>query len=85
MSTENPNWQITSAGIYRKFSFHNFSQAFAFMTQVALLAEKYNHHPDWKNSFKVVEITYFTHDQSAITELDWSMSFRIDKLYTVGR
>lgn len=81
MTAKNPLWKITDAGIYRKFTFQSFSQAFAFMTQVAFLAEKSNHHPDWKNSFKTVEITYFTHDKSAITELDWNLSFQIDQLY----
>lgn len=81
MKTKNSNWKITEKGIYRQFIFQNFRQAFGFMTQVALLAEKHNHHPDWKNSFKIVEITYFTHDKNSITELDWKMSRLIDNIY----
>ena len=81
MSKENSNWMVQEQGLYRRFIFENFREAFSFMTQVALLAEKYNHHPDWSNSFKTVDIRYYTHDQDAITELDWQMSVRIDRCY----
>lgn len=56
--------------ITRKFVFKNFSEAFAFMTRAALMAEKLDHHPEWSNVYKTVEVTLSTHDAGGITELD---------------
>ena len=69
-------WQ-ESAGrnaIAKTFTFKNFNQAFAFMTRSALLAEKMNHHPEWFNVYKTVEITLTTHDADGVTELDVRMA-----------
>jgi 4a-hydroxytetrahydrobiopterin dehydratase len=67
-----PGW-VYDAGrraIVRDFKFGGFGAAFGFMTEVALLAEKANHHPDWSNSYDRVTIALSTHDQGGVTEKD---------------
>ena len=56
--------------IARKFVFRNFNEAFGFMSRVALMAEKLDHHPEWSNVYKTVEVTLSTHDSGGVTELD---------------
>jgi 4a-hydroxytetrahydrobiopterin dehydratase len=56
--------------IAKKFVFKDFSEAFGFMTRSALLAEKMDHHPEWSNVYKTVEVTLATHDAGGVTELD---------------
>ena len=74
-------WQETENTLYRKFSFTDFSEAFAFMTRVAFLAEAMNHHPRWSNVWNTVEIWLNTHDAgNIITEKDRKLAPAIDKL-----
>lgn len=74
-------WQETENKLYRKFVFRNFSEAFAFMTRVAIEAEKMNHHPLWTNVWNTVEIWLSTHDAGdVITDKDRELAERIDKL-----
>lgn len=74
-------WQETENKLYRKFVFRNFSEAFAFMTRVAIEAEKMNHHPLWTNVWNTVEIWLSTHDAGDIvTDKDRELAHRIDKL-----
>ena len=74
-------WQQSNNKLYRKFQFKDFSEAFAFMTRVALEAEKMNHHPEWKNTWNTVEIWLSTHDAGDIvTEKDEALSKKIDSL-----
>lgn len=74
-------WQENNNALCRTFVFADFATAFAFITQVALLAEKHNHHPQWCNSWNVVEIKLSTHDAgNVITEKDRFMAAEIDKL-----
>jgi 4a-hydroxytetrahydrobiopterin dehydratase len=74
-------WTETNNSLYRKFEFGNFSEAFAFMTRVAMEAEKMNHHPLWTNVWNKVEIWLSTHDAGDIvTEKDKKLADRIDKL-----
>ena len=74
-------WQETENKLYRKFLFRNFSEAFAFMTRVAIEAEKMNHHPLWTNVWNTVEIWLSTHDAGdVITDKDRELAERIDKL-----
>lgn len=74
-------WAETDGSLRRRFEFKNFSQAFAFMTRVALLAETKGHHPDWSNSWNVVEISLTTHDAgSTVTDNDRAMAAAIDAL-----
>jgi 4a-hydroxytetrahydrobiopterin dehydratase len=56
--------------ITRKFEFRNFNEAFGFMSRAALMAEKIDHHPEWFNVYKTVEVTLSTHDAGGVTELD---------------
>jgi len=74
-------WTETNNTLYKKFEFNDFSEAFAFMTRVAMEAEKMNHHPLWTNVWNRVEIWLSTHDAGGIvTEKDKKLADRIDKL-----
>ena len=66
--------------ISRKFVFKDFNQAFGFMTRVALVAEKMDHHPEWFNVYKTVDVTLATHDAGGVTELDVKLAEAMDKL-----
>ena len=66
--------------ISRVFKFKNFVDAFGFMNQVAILAEKANHHPEWSNVYAKVEIVLTTHDAGGVTEKDIQLAKEIDKL-----
>ncbi len=69
-------WKLSGNGgsIHRRFVFNDFSEAFAFMTRSALVAEKLNHHPDWSNVYKTVDVTLSTHDAGGLTELDFRLA-----------
>ena len=74
-------WVESSGRLRRRFRFADFSAAFAFMTRVALLAEKAGHHPDWANSWNMVEISLTTHSAgSTVTDQDRSLAAAIDAL-----
>lgn len=73
-------WTLADKSLHKNFQFKNFSEAFAFMTRVAMEAEKLNHHPEWKNTYNKVSVTLSTHDAGGITELDFKLASRIDKL-----
>ncbi len=74
-------WTETDNKLYRKFEFSDFSEAFAFMTRVAIEAEKMNHHPLWSNVWNKVEIWLSTHDAGdVVTEKDRKLAEHIDKL-----
>ena len=74
-------WQEKNNTLYRQFTFKDFSEAFAFMTRVAFLAEKMNHHPNWSNVWNKVEITLSTHDAGdIITDKDRKLAKAIDGL-----
>jgi 4a-hydroxytetrahydrobiopterin dehydratase len=66
--------------ITRKFVFKDFNQAFGFMTRAALVAEKMDHHPEWFNVYKTVEVTLSTHDAGGVTELDAKLAAAMDRL-----
>ncbi len=66
--------------ITRKFVFADFSEAFGFMTRAALAAEKMDHHPEWFNVYKTVEVTLSTHDAGGLTERDIQLAEAMDKL-----
>ena len=65
--------------IRKTFTFANFSEAFAFMTRVALAAERMNHHPDWSNVYKTVAVTLSTHDAGGLTELDFELARKMNR------
>ena len=74
-------WQEVDGALYKKFVFANFAEAFGFMTRVAAMAEAQNHHPDWSNSWNVVEISLRSHDKGGkVTERDHRLAASIDEL-----
>jgi len=74
-------WQEIDNTLYSRFEFKDFSEAFAFMTRVALIAEKMNHHPKWSNVWNVVEVWLSTHDAGDIvTEKDRKLADKINAL-----
>ena len=78
-------WKEENNQLKRSFQFKNFIEAFAFMTKVALVAEKMNHHPNWSNVYNKVEITLFTHDaNNTVTDKDKKLANEIDKLFNGG-
>jgi 4a-hydroxytetrahydrobiopterin dehydratase len=66
--------------ISKKFSFADFNEAFGFMTRAAMVAEKLDHHPEWFNVYKTVEVTLSTHDAGGLTELDVKLAEAMDRL-----
>jgi 4a-hydroxytetrahydrobiopterin dehydratase len=77
-----PEWRDAPAGnaITRKFAFKDFNAAFAFMTRVALLAEKMDHHPEWFNVYNRVEIILSTHDVEGLSERDVKLAHAVDEI-----
>ena len=66
--------------IFKKFVFKDFNAAFGFMTRAALIAEQLDHHPEWFNVYKKVEVTLATHDAGGVTELDIELAEAMDRL-----
>ncbi len=74
-------WIEKNNKLTQTFEFRNFSEAWAFMSRVALAAEKMNHHPEWNNVYDKVEITLSTHDAgNTVTEKDRKLADAIDKI-----
>jgi 4a-hydroxytetrahydrobiopterin dehydratase len=75
-------WREVSGrdAIGKKFIFKDFSEAFGFMARAALVAEKLDHHPEWSNVYKTVDVTLSTHDAGGLTELDVKLAEAMDKL-----
>ena len=76
----NSEWQVVDGALHKKFEFRNFAEAFAFMTKVAAVAEQQNHHPDWSNSWNIVEISLRSHDKGAISQRDHDLANAIEEL-----
>ncbi len=75
------NWKEENNTLIRSFKFKNFVEAWGFMSQVALIAEKQSHHPNWSNVYNTVEITLTTHDEgNTVTEKDRKLADSIDKI-----
>ncbi len=66
--------------IAKKFVFKDFNEAFGFMTRVALVAEKMDHHPEWSNVYRTVDVTLSTHDAGGVTELDVKLAEAMDRI-----
>jgi 4a-hydroxytetrahydrobiopterin dehydratase len=77
-----PDWDYDDArdAITRRFTFADFSEAFAFMTRVALLAEKMDHHPEWSNVYNRVDVLLTTHDAGGLSHRDVTMAEAIEAL-----
>lgn len=79
---EKLNWKEENGALVSRLEFADFKQAFAFMVQVALLAEQLNHHPDWRNVYNRLEIKLSTHDAgNIVTDKDRQMAEAISRLY----
>ncbi len=78
-----PLWTLNEQGgtITREFVLCDFMQAFGFMTQVAIAAEKHNHHPEWSNVYNRVSITWTTHDVDGLSSNDIDMAQRCDQAF----
>jgi 4a-hydroxytetrahydrobiopterin dehydratase len=74
------DWSLDEGRLHRTIEFADFVHAFGFMTRVALIAEKMNHHPDWWNSYRTVRIHLVSHDVNGISERDFTLAARIDAL-----
>lgn len=81
LSAQLPRWQVdTAAGtLSRQFVFADFLEAFAFMTRVALAAEKHNHHPEWSNVYNQVAVTWTTHDVRGLSTNDTDLALLCDR------
>jgi 4a-hydroxytetrahydrobiopterin dehydratase len=77
-----PGWRNLDErdAIAKTFTFADFNAAFGFMTRVALIAEKLDHHPEWLNVYKTVEITLSTHDAGGVTERDIKLAEAMDRI-----
>lgn len=78
--TRQASWQIVEQKLYKTFVFKNFIQAFGFMSQCALVAEKMNHHPEWSNVYKTVAINLTTHESGGMTMLDFQLAQTMEQI-----
>lgn len=79
-----PGWSLRDGKLHRELAFVDFSAAFAFMTRVALAAEKRDHHPEWSNVWNRVRIDLTTHESNGITERDIALARVISELAAAG-
>ena len=73
-------WTVQAGKLHRTFTFTDFVAAFGFMTSVALVAERMNHHPEWHNVYNRVAVDLVTHDAGGITENDFALAAAMDRL-----
>ena len=78
----NSSWEIKNEKLQKTFIFKNFVQAFGFMTQVALIAERSDHHPEWFNVYKTIIVDLTTHEADGIRERDFHLAIAMDKIET---
>jgi len=77
---ELPGWTLQDGKLHKQFTFADFTRAFGFMAQVALIAQTMNHHPDWCNVYNRVIIELVTHDLGGISTLDVELARRVEQL-----
>ena len=75
-----PGWELGEDRIKRTFRFQDFVEAFGWMSSVALVAERMNHHPEWRNVWATVEVELSTHDAGGLTKLDMELAAKMDAL-----
>lgn len=73
-------WEIVDGKLHRELAFADFGEAFAFMTRVALIAEKLDHHPDWSNSWNSVVIDIVSHAEGGLTERCFELAARVSEV-----
>jgi 4a-hydroxytetrahydrobiopterin dehydratase len=76
-----PGWDYAKNALVRRFKFANFTQAMAFMMSCATVAEKLNHHPEWSNTYNVVDVKLTTHDEGGVTDLDVKLALEMNRLF----
>jgi 4a-hydroxytetrahydrobiopterin dehydratase len=76
-----PHWTLVAGKLHRELKFADFVEAFGFMTQVALQAEKADHHPEWSNVYNRVVIDLTTHDCAGLSDRDFALAAKIDAAY----
>ena len=81
LSVKLKNWSFDGTYLSRNYKFTNFINAFSFMTAVAMVAEKMDHHPDWCNVYNTVTIKLNSHDAKGITQLDFELGESIEKIF----
>ncbi|MEM5476176.1 4a-hydroxytetrahydrobiopterin dehydratase [Pacificibacter sp. AS14] len=76
-----PGWKLGEAGntLSKTYQFENFISAFGWMTQIAMIAEKMNHHPEWRNVYRTVEVTLTTHDVGGLTAKDITLAQKMNE------
>jgi 4a-hydroxytetrahydrobiopterin dehydratase len=74
-----PSWSVVDGKLHRDIVLADFAEAFGLMAQVAVWAERLNHHPEWSNVYNRVTIDLMTHDAGGLTELDVSLASRVDR------
>ena len=77
-----PTWQVKNNSLYKEFTFKNFVEAFTFLTAIALETEKMDHYFDWSNGYKKATISLSTHSTGGITDNDFNLAGKIEKIYT---
>jgi len=77
---ETNGWKLADGAIVKEFVFKDFVLAFGFMASAALIAEKMNHHPEWSNVYNKVIVKLSTHDVGGLSELDFELAAKLDKL-----
>jgi 4a-hydroxytetrahydrobiopterin dehydratase len=84
--TQAPEWRMAPDrdALIRSFRFADFNTAFGFMTRVALLAEKMDHHPEWSNVYNRVDVLLTTHDAGGVTALDLQMAIHMDRIFAAA-
>ena len=82
--TQHNAWILKENKLHREYQFKNFVEAFGFMTQIALIAEKSNHHPEWFNVYNKVVIDLTTHEARGITERDFSLAQQMDLVFNLN-
>ncbi len=78
-----PGWELKDNKLYRRLVFEDFIHAFGFMTQIAMVAEKINHHPEWANVYRTIDIYLTTHDANGVSVKDFELVDHIEKLINV--
>lgn len=73
-------WQLVENKLYRRLVFEDFVHAFGFITQIAILAEKANHHPEWANVYRTVDIYLTTHEVGGVSDRDFELMAAIDRI-----
>jgi 4a-hydroxytetrahydrobiopterin dehydratase len=79
LNADGADWENKGDRIARSFSFPDFVTAFGFMAEIALVAERMNHHPEWFNVYGTVKVELSTHDAGGITELDFELALAMNK------